>query len=358
MASTEPPPQPVKHKTCVLRVSIHCEGCKRKVNKILQSIPGVDNIVIERQNHRVVVTGDVSPESLVRKLVKSGKNAELWPENPQNHSPRTEKVSGNEETAVSGKEINPPATKTKTLAVDIAVSDKEIKSPATKTETPAADIAVTGKEIKPPATKTDTPSVAPVNDVNRKVEDFGGKKEDKVEEKKPETGSAGNSASPPVVEKPEKVTGDNGGDGVSGGGEEKKKKKKKKVKEGQNGNLGGIGEASSSSGPPQQTTTTNESPPRQHEYRYPAPYQHAPPVYTVSYNTAHPPVSSYTASYYAAAPPQSYAYSHYGSVMGPPQPPSPQPLSVLPEYYESYGQQPVDSFEMFSDENPNGCLVM
>ncbi|KAJ0501563.1 putative heavy metal-associated domain, HMA, heavy metal-associated domain superfamily [Helianthus annuus] len=276
MASTEPP-QPVKHKTCVLRVSIHCEGCKRKVNKILQSVPGVHDIVIERQNQRVVVTGDVTPESLLRKLVKSGKHAELWPENPQNLSRRTEKVS-----------------------------------------------------------------------------EFGGKVagEKKVEEKKTESGSASDSAAPPVVEK---QTGDDGA--AVGGGEEKKKKKKKKEKEGQKSNLNSIGEASSSA-PPQQTKirSSNQSPPRQHGYKYLEPYHHGPPpapVYTVSYNTAHPPVNSYTASYYAAAPPQSYAYSHYGSAMAPP-----PPLSVPSDYYESYAQQQGDSFEMFSDENPNGCYVM
>ncbi|KAM0064283.1 putative heavy metal-associated domain, HMA, heavy metal-associated domain superfamily [Helianthus debilis subsp. tardiflorus] len=345
MASTEPP-QPVTHKTCVLRVSIHCEGCKRKVNKILQSVPGVHDIVIERQNQRVVVTGDVSPESLLRKLVKSGKHAELWPENPQNHSRRTEKVSGNEEAVVSGKEIKQPVTKTETPAVEIAVSDKEIKPPATKTEVPV----VASSRSSDPVVQS---GVAPVDNNGRKVEEFGGKVtgEKKVEEKKPESGSASDSAGAPVVEK---QTGDDGA--AVGGGEEKKKKKKKKEKEGQNSNLNSIGEASSSA-PPQQTKirSSNQSPPRQHGYRYPEPYHHGPPpapVYTVSYNTAHPPVNSYTASYYAAAPPQSYAYSHYGSATAPP-----PPMSVPSDYYESYAQQ-GDSFEMFSDENPNGCYVM
>jgi hypothetical protein len=34
------PPLPLPYKSCTLKVSIHCEGCKRKVKKILTSIEG------------------------------------------------------------------------------------------------------------------------------------------------------------------------------------------------------------------------------------------------------------------------------------------------------------------------------
>ncbi|KAK9169766.1 hypothetical protein Syun_001906 [Stephania yunnanensis] len=33
--------EPLKYKTWVLRVSIHCEGCKRKVKKVMQIIDGM-----------------------------------------------------------------------------------------------------------------------------------------------------------------------------------------------------------------------------------------------------------------------------------------------------------------------------
>ncbi|KAI3810524.1 hypothetical protein L1987_20141 [Smallanthus sonchifolius] len=339
MASTEVQP-PLKHKTCVLRVSIHCEGCKRKVNKLLQSFPGVHDILIDRQQQRVLVTGDVSPESLIRKLVKSGKHAELWPEIPppaQNHSRKPEKLLGDGGSVVSEKEVKPPATKTKAPDVN--------------------------------SSKAGDSGVVPAGNGGEKVsEGFGGKFDEDVgekvavevksEEKKPETGSAGNQASPPAVEKKEQA--DNDGGGVGGGGGEgkakrKKKKEKEKEKEGQNSNKNVTGEASTSSTPPPQAATgsSNQSPPRLHGYKHPSPYHHAP-VYTMSYNTAHPPVNSYTASYYAAPPPpQSYAYSHFASEMAPP-----PPLSVSSSYFDAYTQQPVDSFEMFSDENPNGCLIM
>ncbi|KAI3676035.1 hypothetical protein L1987_85631 [Smallanthus sonchifolius] len=334
MASTEPQP-PLKHKTCVLRVSIHCEGCKRKVNKLLKSLPGVHDIQIDRQQHRVLVTGDVLPESLIRKLVKSGKHAELWPEIPppaQNHSRKPEKLVGDGESVVTEKEVKPSATKTE--AQDVSSS------------------------------KGGNSGVVPAGNGGEEVsEGFGGKigecvsekvaVEVKSEEKKPEIGSAGNEASPPAVEKKEQPAENDGG-GVGGGGGGEGKAKRKKKKEGQNSNKNVTREASSSGIPPPQASTrsSNQSPPRQHGYKHPSPYYHAP-VYTMSYNTAHPPVNSYTASYYAApAPPQSYAYSHIASEMTPP-----PPLSVSSEY-DAYSQQPVDSFDMFSDENPNGCLIM
>lgn len=334
MASTEVE-QSLKYKTtCVLRVSIHCEGCKRKVIKLLRSLPGVENIEIERQQQRVVVTGDVSPESLIRKLVKSGKNAELWPEKakpPEIDNRKTEKEkpassqgSAGEESAVSGKHIKPPASK----------PENSVEDPAKISKSTATDDGANGG-----------PKVAV---------------EVKVEEKKPET-------EPAVVEKNEKQTENSAGEvsGNGGGGGEGKKKKNKK-KKGQTGNIRETSSSSSATAPlpvnggvphPNATTMrTNQMPPRHHgyenEYGYPPRHYYTPPpppVYTVSYNTANPPVNSYTASYYAAPPPpQSYAYSHYGSDVAPPQ----------PSDYGAYRQQPVDSFEMFSDENPNGCLVM
>ncbi|KAH6766388.1 Heavy metal transport/detoxification superfamily protein [Perilla frutescens var. hirtella] len=73
--------EPLTYKTWILRVSIHCGGCKKKVKKVLQSIEGVYKIEIDTKQHKVVVTGNVESGTLIKKLIKSGKNAELWPEN-------------------------------------------------------------------------------------------------------------------------------------------------------------------------------------------------------------------------------------------------------------------------------------
>nr|GMD79574.1 heavy metal-associated isoprenylated plant protein 32-like [Ipomoea batatas] len=80
----------VKIQTCVLKVNIHCEGCKNKVKKILQrievfyaeilekSVIGVYTINIDSEWGKVTVSGNVDSATLIKKLVKKGKHAELW----------------------------------------------------------------------------------------------------------------------------------------------------------------------------------------------------------------------------------------------------------------------------------------
>ncbi|XP_057474064.1 heavy metal-associated isoprenylated plant protein 36-like isoform X2 [Actinidia eriantha] len=72
--------EPLKYQTWVLKVSIHCEGCKKKVKKVLQNIDGVYTTSIDSQQNKVTVTGNVDADTLIKKLQKSGKHAELWPE--------------------------------------------------------------------------------------------------------------------------------------------------------------------------------------------------------------------------------------------------------------------------------------
>ncbi|XP_057498068.1 heavy metal-associated isoprenylated plant protein 32-like [Actinidia eriantha] len=72
-------------KTCALRVSIHCDGCKQKVRKLLQKIDGVNSTTIDVGQGKVIVTGNVDPAILIKKLVKSGKHAELWASNNFNN---------------------------------------------------------------------------------------------------------------------------------------------------------------------------------------------------------------------------------------------------------------------------------
>ncbi|KAF8394457.1 hypothetical protein HHK36_020665 [Tetracentron sinense] len=68
----------LKAQTCVLKVNIHCDGCKQKVKKLLQKIEGVYTTTIDAEQGKVTVSGNVDPATLIRKLVKKGKHAELW----------------------------------------------------------------------------------------------------------------------------------------------------------------------------------------------------------------------------------------------------------------------------------------
>ncbi|KAJ4973320.1 hypothetical protein NE237_006494 [Protea cynaroides] len=68
----------LKIQTYVLKVNIHCDGCKQKVKKLLQKIEGVFKVNIDAEQQKVTVSGTVDPATLIKKLVRSGKHAELW----------------------------------------------------------------------------------------------------------------------------------------------------------------------------------------------------------------------------------------------------------------------------------------
>ncbi|PKA65305.1 Heavy metal-associated isoprenylated plant protein 26 [Apostasia shenzhenica] len=80
----------LKIQTIILRVNIHCDGCKQKVKKLLQRIEGVYTVAIDAEQQKVIVSGNVDSATLIKKLARSGKHAELWNQkgsvssNPQN----------------------------------------------------------------------------------------------------------------------------------------------------------------------------------------------------------------------------------------------------------------------------------
>lgn len=76
----------MKAQTCILRVSIHCDGCKHKVKKILQKVEGVYAVKIDADSGKVTVTGNADPATLLKKLEKSGKHAELWSQKGNNNN--------------------------------------------------------------------------------------------------------------------------------------------------------------------------------------------------------------------------------------------------------------------------------
>ncbi|KAL6198158.1 hypothetical protein ACLB2K_027950 [Fragaria x ananassa] len=93
----EEPPGSLKYHTWVLKVSIHCEGFKKKVKKVLQSIEGkyisnltwVYTITIDSQLRKVTVTGNVEAETLLKKLLRE--NGEADGENGDEAKKSTEK---------------------------------------------------------------------------------------------------------------------------------------------------------------------------------------------------------------------------------------------------------------------------
>ncbi|KAH0448445.1 hypothetical protein IEQ34_022245 [Dendrobium chrysotoxum] len=74
----------LKIQTIVLKVNIHCDGCKHKVRKLLQRIEGVYTVSINVENQKVTVSGNVDSGTLIKKLTRSGKHAELCSQKPNN----------------------------------------------------------------------------------------------------------------------------------------------------------------------------------------------------------------------------------------------------------------------------------
>ncbi|KAL5996067.1 hypothetical protein ACLOJK_026140 [Asimina triloba] len=335
-SSKEESSEPLKYQTWVLKVPIHCEGCKKKVRKILQSIDGIGvflvccflvngqlilrvSIVfsacsvwrvyetkIEAQN-RVVVTGNVSPDTLIKKLQKQNKHAELWPEK-KDAKPAKSGGDKKEKGSKGGDNGNGSEKKASPAVASKNAADGEKKSAAAE----ASSDSKSAKSSEESAKQSNTQA-----------------KESKETEHLP----AENPSQSPAVE--------NSG---SGGGGKKKKKGQKADNAG-----GGAGPAIVNSGGGEESSArmpaggpTPASPPRQHPtppygYGYPPPPQHQP-VYVTSYHTAHPSMS-YGGAYYAA-PPAYYAHHHVEA----------------PEHYPAPSSG--SSYEMFSDENPNGCSVM
>ncbi|ONK78040.1 uncharacterized protein A4U43_C02F13570 [Asparagus officinalis] len=89
----------LKIQTCVLKVHIHCDGCKQKVKKLLQKIDGVYTVSIDPDHGKVTVSGSVDPSTLIKKLSKSGKHAELLApkggSGNNNNNNKNNNISGN-----------------------------------------------------------------------------------------------------------------------------------------------------------------------------------------------------------------------------------------------------------------------
>ncbi|KAL9440557.1 hypothetical protein AB3S75_019263 [Citrus x aurantiifolia] len=67
----------LKPKMVVLRVSMHCNGCARKVEKHVSKLEGVTSYKVDLASKMVVVTGDIIPFEVLESVSKV-KNAELW----------------------------------------------------------------------------------------------------------------------------------------------------------------------------------------------------------------------------------------------------------------------------------------
>ncbi|PKU63718.1 heavy metal-associated isoprenylated plant protein 35 [Dendrobium catenatum] len=317
MASGPEGTEPLSYQTSVLKVSIHCEGCKKKVRKILQRLDGVYDIDINSKQNKVTVTGKVDAESLIRRLVKYGKHAELWPEkkadaaNSSGEAAIDTKAKVASATAVPKTERKLPNTEKQQQTEE----DKNKTTPPPTTEAKptdsaaaAASAAMSGAfSASEPNTDAPKPNEMPENS-------------DKKDSDKP---------APAAVE-----------NGSSEEADDLKKKGKKaqsetsSIDEGAVADTAKLGNASAAA----------ISPPKPKQFpAYPQ------PIYSVSYSAVQPSTSH---AYYTSSPaamPSSYTYSGY----------PPENYSLDP-YYGSMEAPAASggSYDMFNDENPNACNLM
>ncbi|XAR52626.1 hypothetical protein NMG60_11020789 [Bertholletia excelsa] len=314
--------QPVEQLICTahaLKVSLHCEGCKRKVKKILRSIEGVYTVKIDLKQQKVDVTGNIDRGTLINKLIKSGKHAEPWPDAAPTEKKKKKRKSKKKKKPANPNNPNPPT---------------EHESDSSDPDSPEKEGPVVKFEVPPDQQKSGHVSFMPPQ-----TGEFGGGKPglaQKVEGRKPEAGTALNYC----------PAEDGGFDGSPCSCQMKKKRGHYGPGEGGPWSIGAHAcpECGTfySVAPP-----GHLSPPRHHGYQYPPHYYSPPPAaYAVSYKMAHP-AGGYTASYYSAPPPYAHAYTYPSMEAG-------SPLSDS----ESYLRQSSCSLELFSDENPNGCSIM
>ncbi|NP_001149888.1 copper chaperone [Zea mays] len=329
MASGEA--EPLQYTTTALRVSIHCEGCRKKVKKVLHSIEGVYKVTVDAAQHKVTVTGSVEAAALVRRLHKAGKQAAPWP------SPAPANVEANKAApAAPGEGGAKEAADTKAAEAD-AKEKKPAKDKGSgkNAGTGEAADAKPGKDVA----SSDAAEVI-----------AGPKEAEKASSPEPV------AAKPDAAEEPK--------DGGEGGRKKGKKSKKNKPKDGGEGDV--PAPAATPAAPPEKKAPQQPSavpapapgPERPHGGGGAFPCYAAQPV--LSYNVAHPSSSvSYCAPTAAVPmpppPPQMVSYWY---------PPYPAMVPVPAEFV--YGPPggvrsfpPHESYNnMFNEDNANSCSLM
>ncbi|XP_057801427.1 protein SODIUM POTASSIUM ROOT DEFECTIVE 2-like [Salvia miltiorrhiza] len=73
----------------VLRVSLHCRGCVKKLSKHLSRMEGIKSFDIDFLAKKVTVTGNVTPSDVLSSISKV-KNAQLWPPSISSSNPTSQ----------------------------------------------------------------------------------------------------------------------------------------------------------------------------------------------------------------------------------------------------------------------------
>ncbi|XP_062109399.1 heavy metal-associated isoprenylated plant protein 3-like [Humulus lupulus] len=127
-------------KKVELKVFIHCcDGCRRKIKKVLRSIEGVFGIEIDPTQPKVTVTGNVDPQILIKKLSKAGKQAQVLIQSKNEKA----KESDGENKSSSSSSCNSDSNNQNQITVNTTKNnDKSPPSETTSTATTTTNVVV------------------------------------------------------------------------------------------------------------------------------------------------------------------------------------------------------------------------
>jgi copper chaperone CopZ len=71
-------PPPLKNLPIELKVPLCCENCEKKVYDKLMDLSGVENVIMDQYNQKVVVTGNVDPARVLSRVKNIKKRSVFW----------------------------------------------------------------------------------------------------------------------------------------------------------------------------------------------------------------------------------------------------------------------------------------
>ncbi|XP_050211045.1 copper transport protein ATX1 [Mercurialis annua] len=69
-----------------LQVNLHCEECIKKILKAIKKIQDIETYNVDIELNKVIVTGNVTTQQVIRVIQKIGKTATTWEEDPTPNS--------------------------------------------------------------------------------------------------------------------------------------------------------------------------------------------------------------------------------------------------------------------------------
>ncbi|KAF4369179.1 hypothetical protein CsatB_010102 [Cannabis sativa] len=66
-----------------VKVGLHCVDCIKKILKAIKKIQDIETYDVDKQLNKVIVTGNVTTEEVIKALQKIGKSATAWEAEPE-----------------------------------------------------------------------------------------------------------------------------------------------------------------------------------------------------------------------------------------------------------------------------------